>query len=696
MGDSVNRTNLLALVVLAFGIPAHANSADAPADLAARYDALRRPAVGAPAATGIPLRLGRAEIRPGSGSRWAPLLAGGEVCGYLLDGPGTVTYRVDDRYSLPIARRNLERRRRFELHESNGVLTLSLAFEGAAVWGWQLGLETGGALGSGGAALPDWLTRALDAKLSDNPERDMLLARENGGEGYGWALFHAGGDDFQLDVDPRPAAREEQLVAFEKVPAGMGDLSGRLQSRELVAQPIGRGWLEGNALEVVAVDTEISLRAEDKERLAVTTSTRLRALRDGLRVIALSLWSESYDERLRTHRYEVSRLALDGRPAPFLHREGVLFVALPAPSTRGSDLLLEVEAAGDVLETPSGDNYWRLVTGWYPRPAFGGDELAEIRLTVDVPAPWLPFAPGEILERTSAGARNRVRTKLSGPMERAAVLAGKYTTSTVEEKGSRIHVSNYALVKKEESERLGEILFTVRGCLERWLGVPYPFQDLEVVEVNSWGWGQAPPGMIFITQEAFLNRAQARATHEDDFASVITRGINERVAHELAHGWFPHVAKVARAEENWLSESLADYTSAWCLAESMEKRQGKYHWERQVDQWKYWSKEAGADASVFLASHLAGDEDDARAWHFLLYGRGPLVLQSVREQLEKKRGKEEADRIFFTWIRSYVKTFQFKYAETRHLIGILDQITGEKWMPFFERYLLGTESPPVK
>ena len=29
----------------------------------------------------------------------------------------------------------------------------------------------------------------------------------------------------------------------------------------------------------------------------------------------------------------------------------------------------------------------------------------------------------------------------------------------------------------------------------------YPFSETSIVEANSWGWGQAPPGFIFITQE---------------------------------------------------------------------------------------------------------------------------------------------------------------------------------------------------
>lgn len=59
------------------------------------------------------------------------------------------------------------------------------------------------------------------------------------------------------------------------------------------------------------------------------------------------------------------------------------------------------------------------------------------------------------------------------------------------------------------------------------------------------------------------------------------------------------------------------------------------------------------------------------------------------------RGSIQGDRLFFSWLRSYIKNFTYKVAETRHLITILEQVTGEKWQDFFERHVYGNESPPV-
>lgn len=39
--------------------------------------------------------------------------------------------------------------------------------------------------------------------------------------------------------------------------------------------------------------------------------------------------------------------------------------------------------------------------------------------------------------------------------------------------------------------------------------------------------------------------------------------------------------------------------------------------------------------------------------------------------------------------------FQYRYVETRHLVGILNQITGRDWAPWFEKYVYGSEVPRI-
>jgi aminopeptidase N len=99
---------------------------------------------------------------------------------------------------------------------------------------------------------------------------------------------------------------------------------------------------------------------------------------------------------------------------------------------------------------------------------------------------------------------------------------------------------------------------------------------------------------------------------------------------------------------------------------------------------------------VFLAEHLGFSDKDLEARSALLRGRGPLVLHGVRDRLTARYGEEKGTNLFLTWIRSYVKNFTYRPANTRALIAILDQITGESWQAYFEQYFFGTDPSAVK
>ena len=667
-------------------------------ELRQTFDELEAPTLSGEIDPPAVLAVGRAEIRPQPGSRLLLLSVSGRRVGYLLNGPATLSYRVEDRFSIPTARHNLKTADGVSLRMDGGTLIATTRLKGAAVWGGDLDLGDDPARPVTGTALPGWLPPILEQKYSTNPARDLLRSDMNGDSGFRWALLHAAGEDLVLAVDPRPAGRTETLSRLERIRSAFaGPYIGRLSRAELAAQPIGRPWWESTAMEFAAVSTEIEVVNDRGNHARVTTRTRLQALRDGLQLLPMSHLDGAFYHN-QWHEFRIVDLLIDGKPAPFVHRERSLLVALPRSARTGDTFLLEVQAEGDILGRPAGDSYWRLGgAAWYPKPGGGGQEWADFQVTVDVPHPLVPFTGGEILERGSQGGRNRVVARLDGPMEFAMVVAGKYRTVTEEIDGARVHISNYASVKEEATRRLGQVVLSVMDCLESWLGVPYPFQDLQVVEVTSWGWGQAPPGLIFITQEAFLTRASSKIDGESELLSSATaRGINARVAHEVAHAWFPHVSKVVRPEENWLSESLADYASIVCLEQKMANRKkGRQLFERQLREWKAWSKEAGEASSVYLANHLGARLDDSTIWRKLLYGRGPLALHAIRQKLNRDHGPEKGDRLFFAWLRSYVKNFTYKAAETRYLIGILNQLTGEDWQPFFERHIYGTEAPVV-
>ena len=665
---------------------------------AALLEALELPQITGEVEPPAALAVGNAEIRPQPGARLYTLTANGRTCGLLIDGAASLSYRVRDRMSIPLARRNAGRADGVSLREGDGELTLSASLRSAAIWGWNLDAGAGEVRPTASMALPEWLKDLLERKLESNPGRDMLLSSWNGDTGYRWAALRTSGDDLMLDVDPRPAVRLESLLRVYRLPRTSGPFSGRAATDQIAIQPIGRSWPQATAADFVAENSDVDVRNASGNDLSVRTRTRLRSLRDGLRALSLSLLSENILAGGQRRPLKLTSLTVDGAPAAYVHWRDNLVVLAPRALNRNDTAVVETVAEGEILERPDGDSYWRLSgLPWYPRPYIGGLERASFRVSVETAAPFVPFAGGEIVQRDATGQLRKVVTKLEVPMESVHVLAGRYTTISEESNGARVHVSTYASARKDEAVRVARIVQGVQGCLGEWLGVPYPFQDLQVIEINQWGWGQAPPGIIFVTREAFLTSARANTLDDDSLAvaEVTSRGINERIGHEVAHAWFPHVAKIDRTEEGWLSESLAEYMSTACL-ERLDGRGGKARFNRQLRSWKQAAGEIGKGGSIYLAAYLGARDEDARDRQGLFYARGPLVLHAIRLELAKLAGNAgDGDRLFLTWIRSFVKNFTFKTAETRHLIAILNQMTMKDWQPWFDRYVFGTETPAV-
>ena len=645
------------------------------------------------------LTVGQGEIRPLPGARVLVISALDRTCGVIVDGPASFTYHVRNRFSQGLARRHAGRSG-LALQEVAGDVVLSASLRGAAIWGWNLDWVSGSVRPASGP-IPERFLQLLRSKLEINPGRDMLLTFANGDVGYRWALLQRDGDPLVLDVDPRPAVLEESLHRLPRLGREYGSYSGRLGAEPLVSQPIKRAWWDPTAVDFASTETDIDVRSLSGDNVRVTTRSRLQSFRDGLRVVSFRMMNERMLSNGQRRAFKVIRVTVDAAPSPHLHVGDGLLVTLPRALRTNESALLEVAAEGEILDRPDGYTYWRLGDDtWYPRPDVGGVERATFRISVESSAPLIPFAPGEHVQREENGATRKVVTRLNVPMARVHVIAGKYSTFADERDGARMHVSTYGGAKKEEALRVAGVAQGVRQCLANWFGVPYPFQDLQILEITDWGWGQAPPGFIFITREAFLNAARASVLDSGSayMAGWVIRDINERLAHEVAHAWFPHVSKVERPEESWLSESLAEYTSATCV-QRMDARDGQARFTRQLEGWKAMAKKVGANSSVYLAAHLGStaQEEDVREWRALLYAKGPLVLHAIRQELARTAGgRQEGDRLFYTWLRAYIKNFTFKTGETRHLIGILNQITKRDWQPWFERYVYGTEPLPIE
>ncbi|HEV2855097.1 MAG TPA: M1 family aminopeptidase [Thermoanaerobaculia bacterium] len=656
------------------------------ATLAERAATIDAPVPGKELKLSGPLKVGRAEIVPAEGTRVRTLIASGTPCGLVVEGPARLRYRVEDRFSAPVAERNVRRGSSLNTTKAGQGIEIATDLDGAVIWGWGLSPAEETAAAANGSPQMEWAAKILNGRRFAPPSHSLLAAEANGVDGLRYALLR-GRNDLLLLVDPR--AGEESLLRLERATDGTTFREG-LWRASLAAQPIGRAWWDRPPADLIVEHERIAIENPAGEQLRIVTRSRLRANRAGTALWQADLVDRIYDEGGRRHPVTVRSVRVDGRAADFLHRDGEILVPLGRALAGKETAEVEVTYDGDLAQRPSGHSYWVLGTWpWYPRRDLEG-ELATVEITVDVPEPWTPFASGEEIARTAEAGRRKLTTRLDKPMQFVVVTAGKYQFVEETQDGVTCRAATYALLKEKAARELITRFFVSRRFFEQLFDEPYPFRDFAMVEINDWGFGQAPPGIIFYTKEFYTAPVERRTR-------VFFQDLNSRYLHEVAHGWWGNVAKMNSAEESWLTEAFADYTAALALWQLRREGRGAYEFTEIVKDWVKAAGELSPGASLYFTDRLALNNDTDRGDYWRLrYAKGPLVLHALRLELQRQKGSpEEGDRYFIALLRTYLKRHRYGWGTTRGLVETLDQLTGSKWQPWFERYVYGTEIPSL-
>jgi aminopeptidase N len=183
---------------------------------------------------------------------------------------------------------------------------------------------------------------------------------------------------------------------------------------------------------------------------------------------------------------------------------------------------------------------------------------------------------------------------------------------------------------------------------------------------------------MFITREAFNPLG---GTVENQLYSG---GVNERFAHEIAHQYWGHVVKMPSDEEQWITESFAEYSAALF----MKVGKGDATYNSIVGHWRPGARFATDKAPIPLANrvHLLSDATSEYAIRTgLLYEKGPLLLYALNKEL--------GDQQFLTFLKSYQKSFRWKFGSTKTIASFLQFLTKKDYMPFFEANYWGTAMP---
>jgi hypothetical protein len=675
------RTLLVAAAVLA--LSPIAGRADTPTGLLATIEQFDRLTVGNAVTVGsMTVATGHLECKLSSG-RAAPVLAGDAVVGFFFEGNGEMQYLSVDAIEAPVVTFNARKGSDLKPEKTDKGVRLRDRFT-RMLWVTQ------------GQPLPA-LTGADAAPLSSS----LAAQREKFGRLRGAPLSY----DFaiqRLDAPALPLIRVEMDGGTEDLVYRRSDLGNNWEALSVLRpsesddpelrrylylttlsdQPVGRDRRDPPTPRVVLSDVDLDLRASAGKDASMTVVETLVPIGRPLTVLRLNLDSTvyTYVGRNLAKRSERLRKVTDeaGRSLTFVHGHDQALIQLAEPAAPERPVKLKFEIDGDFLVSPAGHSYWELgIWDWFPQPSLAG-QLYTFHATVTVKKPFIPFAPGKTIRRAVEGDENVVETRVDKPICFAVILAGDYTVQEEVKDGVTIRVATYALENDRAVKQLTNLAASIIQYYQEFLG-PFPLPEFNIIEINDVGWGQAPPGTMFITKEAFN---PIMAAHSED--EIDSRGINEVFAHEIAHQYWGTAVKMPSIEEQWLTESFAEYCAALFL--KVYKNEATY--KSMVKHWRGRATFGSEKIPIPLASD-AYVASDARTRYFirngLLYNKGPALLYALHKEL--------GDEAFFTFLKSYQKSFAWKFGSTKMVAGLLQYMTNKDYMPFFEKYYWGTEMP---
>ena len=381
-------------------------------------------------------------------------------------------------------------------------------------------------------------------------------------------------------------------------------------------------------------------------------------------------------------KMQISAASIDGHPVEVFDRESMRFDLISNREDREfllvSELALdpsvpheiEIRHAGAVIRNSGNDVYYVGSRGtWYPRT--GGD-LANYTLTFRYPKTLTIAATGKLLDDRTDGDWRVTRLKTGTPVRFAGFNLGNFQSVAVQRDGYTINLYanrrlESALAPKPSSQPLTvpqdelrprhsppataaslaqqvnlpdptprietltkDVIDTLDFMTEEF--GPTPIRDLAITPIPG-GFGQGFPGLVYLSTLAYLDPGQRpprlRERGEETFFSDLLE------AHEVAHQWWGNMVVPASYHDDWLIESLANYSALLQL----ERKKGSKALDTVLDSYRdHLLSKTASGASLESAGPIVwGYRLDSSfapdAWRTVTYEKGTWIIHMLRRRL---------------------------------------------------------------
>src|SRR3989441_1119189 len=305
---------------------------------------------------------------------------------------------------------------------------------------------------------------------------------------------------------------------------------------------------------------------------------------------------------------------------------------------------------------------------WYP--AVDLSAFTETQITITVPSNWNAVTSGQPQGSTSAGPAAIYRWRTSRAVSSRSIVAfpAQGPCGPAFREVSPLPPLPYdvsACFPPEQAKSGDRLAIEIAALLRTYSNLegPYPHSTLTIVKgfPNQGGAvGYSAPGFLVVSEDV---------VNFHDYPGYAP----EFLPHEIAHQWFPIEVTLAREEDGWLAESLAEYL-AW-----------RYLRERDPGRARRMVTRAMRDAlapeplpPLSLGLRLFALEGES-VTHATLYQRGMLVFRTLETVIDRER----VDRV----LREYYQRYAGKAASIADFRKLCEEISERnlRWTEAAER-----------
>jgi len=524
---------------------------------------------------------------------------------------------------------------------------------------------------------------------------DLLTGASRQGEGLFFAAI-AGKQLGFFDVAYDP-------VAYEQVLVGKVSVLPKESSFDVWASFRTRASLSANApvptnaaLTNYRIEATIlpDLRLQVVARATLRAQHRLEGALDLEISPRMTVTEARVDgQKVEIFRRDARREAFAGGGGPSSLNESFL-IGLPAPVEAGQTREIEIHNEGYLIrKTSEGVFFVEDRVNWYPTR---GQAFSTYDLIFHLPKQYMLAAPGEPVEEKVEGDVRTVHRRSTQPIRIAGFNIGSYEHVNVKRGDYQVDMYSNSKDDTAASSRDQQLLLAPPSLRPQppgahrgdsmvqlspaaapvnvparmaavgaeiaeefeWMGArfgPPPLKRIAVSPIPG-TFGQGFPGLLYLSTVTYLDDAQRRALLRKDIsAETFYNSIIH--AHETAHQWWGNLVIPATYHDDWISESLANYTAMLVL----EQKRGTKTLEQVLDDYRRSLLAPGKPTTVESSGPITWGyrlREDAQIdpWPVIIYGKGTWIIHMLRRRM--------GDDAFLRMLATLRKRYEYRTIST--------------------------------